>query len=83
MVLDQSRNNQLNGLARSIADIQKGPGGLTVAVIHSKHFEMLQQFVPELERIFGYSVQLVHLAMLEEIYTWGVDIRWHMHTDPS
>ena len=52
-------------------------------MIHSKHIEMMRQFLPELERMFDKSVELVHLAMLEELYNWGVDIQWHMLADPS
>lgn len=52
-------------------------------MIHSKHIEMMEQFLPELARILGKPARLSHLAMLEEIYTWGVDIQWHMLTDPS
>lgn len=47
-------------------------------MIHSKHVEMLANFIPDLEQIFNQPVQLEHLAMLEELYTWGVDIQWHM-----
>ena len=83
MVLDQSGHNQLSGLARSIADVREGSDRLSIAMIHSKHIEMMRQFLPELERMFDKSVELVHLAMLEELYNWGVDIQWHMLADPS
>jgi len=83
MVLDQSSHNQLNGLARSIADVQERPTSFNIAMIHSKHIEMMRQFLPELERMFDKPVHLVHLAMLEELYSWGVDIQWHMLTDQS
>lgn len=52
-------------------------------MIHSKHIQMIQQFLPELERMFEKPVHIVHLAMLEELHTWEVDIQWHILADPS
>ena len=82
MVLDVAGHTQLGGLARSIADVQERDGRLYLAVIHQAHVEMLEPHVPELERICGMPIHIEHLAMLEEIYNWGVDISWHI-VDPS
>jgi hypothetical protein len=76
MVMDKSRDTKLRGLAWSIADVQTGPSGLDLGIIHSKHVEMLQPYIKELEKILLNRVSISHLAMLEEAYSWGVDLRW-------
>jgi hypothetical protein len=78
LVLDRTNDTRLQGLARSIANVQERNGRISLAVIHSKHLEMLQPYVKELEKIFQAGVDLTHLAMLEEAYQWGVDLRWEM-----
>ncbi len=45
-------------------------------IVHKKHVEMLEPYIPELKRILGKDVSLVHLTMLEEAYKWGVDLKW-------
>lgn len=78
MVLDVAGHTELGGLARAIADVQERDGRLYLAVIHKIHAEMLEPHVPELERICGMPIGIERLAMLEEIYDWGVDISWHI-----
>lgn len=75
LVLDESGTNTLRGLAHSFADIVERDGTLFIGMIHSAHVEMIQEHIPELERIFGKSVKINHLAMLEKAYQLG-ECRW-------
>lgn len=77
-ILGQSRDSRLQGLARSIADVQERSGSYSLGIIYAKHIEMLEPYIPALEKILGRTVVLEHMAMLEEAYSWGVDLKWQV-----
>jgi hypothetical protein len=81
-IMDESKSLELRGLATTFADVKEKGGRLSIAVIHSKHIEMLGPHIPELEKIFGWPVDIVHLAILEEAYKIGGP-SWRMYSDST
>lgn len=70
-----ARTPRLKGLAHSIVDARIIDGDMDLAVAH--HIDMLTEHKEEIEDILATSVNITHLAMLEEAYKLG-DIRWQV-----
>ena len=73
-IVDKSSNPTLAGLARSIVDIQKRGGQVSIAMVHAKHVEMLIPYHDELAKILSIPIVVVtNLSMLETVYRWGIE----------
>ena len=82
-IVDKSSNPTLAGLARSIVDIQERGGHVDIALVHSKHVEMLAPYHNELKQILStQGITVTNLSMLETIYGWGIEFTCRI-SDPD